>query len=83
MGRDIVSHLNWRKLGYGPTKDPDEPVHEVVTTCSACSERPRVPFDMREILARTLDGSRFEEYKAVYGTSILTGWGRSTGSQWG
>ena len=28
MGRDIVSHLNWRKLGYGPTKDPDEPVHE-------------------------------------------------------
>ena len=29
MGRDIVSHLNWRKLGYGPTKDPDEPVHEV------------------------------------------------------
>ena len=30
---------------------------------------------MREILARTLDGSRFEEYKAVYGTSILTGWG--------
>jgi acetyl-CoA carboxylase carboxyltransferase component len=30
---------------------------------------------MREILARTLDGSRFEEYKAVYGTSILNGWG--------
>jgi acetyl-CoA carboxylase carboxyltransferase component len=30
---------------------------------------------MREILGRTLDGSRFEEYKAVHGTSILTGWG--------
>jgi acetyl-CoA carboxylase carboxyltransferase component len=75
MGRDIVSHLNWRKLGYGPTKDPDPPVHEVDDILGVIPSDLRIPFDMREILARTLDGSRFEEYKAMYGTSILTGWG--------
>ena len=75
MGRDIVSHLNWRKLGYGPTKDPDPPLHEVDDILGVIPPDLRIPFDMREILARTLDGSRFEEYKAVYGTSILTGWG--------
>ncbi len=75
MGRDIVGHLNWRKHGYGPTKDPDPPVHDIDDILGVIPADLRVPFDMREILARTLDGSRFEEYKAVYGTSILTGWG--------
>jgi len=74
MGREIVSHLNWRKQGYGPTKAADEPVHDVDEILGLISHDLRVPFDMREILARTVDGSRFEEYKAVFGTSILTGW---------
>lgn len=43
----------------------------------------RVPFDMREILGRTVDGSEFEEYKAVYGTSLLSGWGSIHGFQIG
>jgi len=34
-----------------------------------------VPFDMRQVLARVLDGSRFDEYKLVYGTSLVAGWG--------
>jgi acetyl-CoA carboxylase carboxyltransferase component len=75
MGRDIVDHFNWRKLGYGPTKPADEPVHDIDEILGVIPSDLRVPFDMREILARTLDGSRFEEYKAVYGTSILNGWG--------
>ena len=29
MGRDIVSHLNWRKQGYGPTKEADDPIHDI------------------------------------------------------
>ena len=74
MGREIVSHLNWRKQGYGPTKPADEPVHDADDLLGVISHDLRVPFDMREVLARTVDGSRFEEYKAVYGTSILTGW---------
>jgi acetyl-CoA carboxylase carboxyltransferase component len=75
MGRDIVGHFNWRKLGYGPTKPADEPIHDPDEILGIIPGDLRKPFDMREILARTLDGSRFEEYKAVYGTSILNGWG--------
>jgi acetyl-CoA carboxylase carboxyltransferase component len=75
MGRDIVDHLNWRKLGYGPTKPADEPVHDIDEILGVIPADLRIPFDMREILGRVLDGSLFEEYKTLYGTSILTGWG--------
>lgn len=75
MGRDIVSHFNWRKLGYGPTKPATDPLYDPDEILGVIPADLRVPFDMKEILARTLDGSEFEEYKAVYGTSILNGWG--------
>jgi acetyl-CoA carboxylase carboxyltransferase component len=75
IGREIVAHLNWRKLGYGPTIDPEEPVHDPEDLLGVISRDLRVPFDMREVLARVLDGSRFEEYKALYGPSLVTGWG--------
>jgi acetyl-CoA carboxylase carboxyltransferase component len=74
MGRDIVSHFNWRKQGYGPTKPADDPVHDPDDILGVIPRDLRVPFDQLEIFARVVDGSRFEEYKALYGTSILTGW---------
>jgi acyl-CoA carboxylase subunit beta len=74
MGRDIVSHFNWRKLGYGPTKPADEPVHDVEDMLGIIPHDLKVPYDQRDLLARVVDGSRFEEYKALYGQSILTGW---------
>jgi acyl-CoA carboxylase subunit beta len=75
MGRDIVAHLNWRKQGYGPTMPADEPLYDPDEILGAIPPDLRIPFDQREILARVLDGSRFEEYKALFGTSLLTGWG--------
>ena len=75
IGREIIGHINWRKQGYGPTKQPDDPVHDIDEILGVIPADLRTPFDMREILNRVLDGSRFEEYKALYGTSILNGWG--------
>jgi acetyl-CoA carboxylase carboxyltransferase component len=75
MGREIVAHLNWRKQGYGPTHTPDPPIHDPDDLLGIIPQDLRIPFDMLEVLARTLDGSRFEEYKSVYGTSMITGWG--------
>ncbi len=75
IGREIVAHFNWSKQGYGPTKPADEPVHDPDEMLGIIPADLRVPFDMREILGRVLDGSRLEEYKATYGTSILNGWG--------
>jgi acyl-CoA carboxylase subunit beta len=75
MGRDIVAHLNWRKQGYGPNMPAEEPLYDPDEILGAIPPDLRIPFDQREILARVLDGSRFEEYKALFGTSLLTGWG--------
>jgi acetyl-CoA carboxylase carboxyltransferase component len=74
MGRDIVDHFNWRKQGYGPTKPADDPVHDIDEMLGVIPSDLRIPFDMREIVGRFADGSRLEEYKAAYGTSILNGW---------
>lgn len=75
IGREIVAHLNWRKQGYGPTMSADDPVHDVDDLLGVIPADLRIPMDMREVLARIMDGSRFDEYKALYGTSMVTGWG--------
>ncbi len=74
LGRRIVSELNWRKLGPGPTLPADEPVHNAEELLGIAPADIRVPFDPREVLARVVDGSRFGEYKESYGTSLVTGW---------
>ncbi len=75
IGREIVTHLNWRKLGPGPSGRADEPLHDPEELLGIIPDDLRRPLDMREVLGRVLDGSRFEEYKALYGQSIVCGWG--------
>ncbi len=74
LGRQIVSRLNHRKQGRGPTQPVDEPVHDPAELLGIASADPKVPFDPREVLARVVDGSRFDEFKPLYGTSLVTGW---------
>jgi acetyl-CoA carboxylase carboxyltransferase component len=74
IGRDIVEHLNWRKQGPGPTQPADEPLHDAEELLDLASIDLKVPFDPREVLARVVDGSRFEEYKPLYGSALVTGW---------
>ena len=73
--RDIVRHLRWRKLGPGPTEPADDPVHDPDELIGCASADVRVPFEIREIYARLLDGSRFEEFKPLYGDQLVCGWG--------
>ncbi|MEV6982696.1 carboxyl transferase domain-containing protein [Sphaerisporangium sp. NPDC051017] len=74
IGREIVAHLNWRKLGPGPTDPADEPLYPAEELLGIASVDLKVPFDPREVIARIVDGSRFEEYKPLYGTALVTGW---------
>jgi acetyl-CoA carboxylase carboxyltransferase component len=74
IGRDIVAHLNWRKLGPGPTMSADEPRYPAEELLGIASGDTRVPFDPRDVMARVVDGSRFSEYKPRWGTSLATGW---------
>ena len=74
LGRQIVSRLNHRKAGPGPTQPADEPAFDPDELLGIASADPKVPFDPREVLARVVDGSRFDEFKPLYGASLVTGW---------
>jgi acyl-CoA carboxylase subunit beta len=74
LGRQIVASLNWRKRGPGPSRPADEPHFSSEELLGIAPVDLRVPFDPREVLARIVDGSRFDEYKAAYGPSLVTGW---------
>ena len=74
IGRQIVADLGWRKLGPAPAHAPAPPLYDPEELLGLTPQDFRVPVDPREILARVVDGSRFSEYKARYGTSLVTGW---------
>jgi acetyl-CoA carboxylase carboxyltransferase component len=74
IARGIVQHLHWHKEGGGPALPADQPVYDPDELLGIPSAEERRPFDTREILARIIDGSRFEEFKPLYGGSLVTGW---------
>ena len=74
MCREVVEHLNWRKRGPGPSLPADEPVHDPEELLGIVPADLRRPFDMREVIARVVDGSRFEEFKPLYGSTMVCGW---------
>jgi acetyl-CoA carboxylase carboxyltransferase component len=75
MCRDVVGHLHWRKQGPPPASShPDPPRHDPEDLLGLMPLDLRSPVDAREVIARVVDGSRFEEFKPRYGPTIVTGW---------
>jgi acyl-CoA carboxylase subunit beta len=74
LGRQIVRRLQWRKSGPGPSEPADEPRYDAEELLGIAETDLRIPVDPREILARVVDGSRFDEHKPLYGSSLVTGW---------
>jgi acyl-CoA carboxylase subunit beta len=75
MARDVVAHLHWRKLGPGPVSaGPAPPRYDAEELLGLMPADLRTPVDAREIIARVVDGSRFEEFKPRYGPTLVTGW---------
>ena len=79
LGRRIVSRLNWRKQGPAPVADAPPPVHDPEELLGIVPSDLKVPFDPREVIARVVDGSDFDEFKPLYGSSLVTGWARLHG----
>jgi acetyl-CoA carboxylase carboxyltransferase component len=79
IGRRIVARLNWRKLGSVPVADYAEPEHDPEDLLGIVPADLKVPFDPREVIARVVDGSDFDEFKPLYGTSLVTGWAQVHG----
>jgi len=75
MAREVVAHLHWRKQGPGPAAAaPEPPRHDPEELLGLMPVDLRTPVDAREIIARVVDGSRFEEFKPRYGPTLITGW---------
>jgi len=72
--REVMRHLNWRKLGPGPSMPADPPIHDPQELLGIVGDDLKKPFDIREVVGRVVDGSRFEEFKPRYGPTLVTGW---------
>ena len=73
LGRQIVKRLNHRKRGPGPRGAGRPPRLDPDDLLGIPSADPKVPFDPREVIARLVDDSDFDEFKPLYGTSLVTG----------
>ncbi|MEK7247771.1 MAG: carboxyl transferase domain-containing protein, partial [Chloroflexota bacterium] len=74
MARDVMAHLNWRKLGPEPTLPADEPRYDPEELLGLLPVDLRSPMDICDVIRRVVDGSRFEEFKPLYGRTLVTGW---------
>ena len=78
IGRRIVARLNWQKLGPKP-KPVTTPLFDSEELIGIVPADLRIPFDPREVIARVVDGSEFDEFKGLYGSSLVTGWAQVHG----
>jgi acetyl-CoA carboxylase carboxyltransferase component len=74
LGRESVAHLNWRKATPSPQRHVDAPVYSPGELLGVVPPDFKNQYDAREIIARITDGSRFSEFKALYGKTLVCGW---------
>lgn len=77
--REVMAHLNWRKEGPSPDPEFKEPLHDPEDLLGLVAKDLKSPFDMREVIIRIVDASRFEEFKPLYGPTLVCGWARIHG----
>ncbi len=71
--REVVSHLNWRKPGPPPSLRADPPVLDPEELLGILDPELRRPAEIRDVIGRVVDGSRFEEFKPRYGQTLVCG----------
>ena len=79
IGRDIVARLNWRKEIRARLAPPDEPAYDPDELLGILPPDIRRPFEMREVIARLVDGSRFDEFKRDFGLTLVCGYAHVAG----
>lgn len=79
LARQAVKNLNARKVPPIATIDPVAPLYPAEELYGVIPTDTRKPFDVREIIARIVDGSEFDEFKARFGTTLVCGFARIEG----
>ncbi len=83
LARSIVRHLNKKKVVELKTQPIEEPLYSIEEIYGVLPADSRTAFDSREVITRIVDGSKFHEFKALYGKTLVTGfahiWGMPVG----
>ena len=83
IARQVVARLNTRKATGLEMRPPVDPLHDPEEIYGIVPADRRTPYDARDVIARIVDGSVLEEFKALYGTTLVTGfahvWGCPVG----
>lgn len=79
IARRCVANLNWRKLGQLESAAPRAPLYAGEELYGIIPADAKQPFDVREVIARLVDGSEFDEFKALFGTTLVCGFARLHG----
>jgi acetyl-CoA carboxylase carboxyltransferase component len=77
--RDAVGGLTARKEPPWDVEEPEDPAHDPQELLGIVPRSVRQGYDVREVIARVVDGSRFSEWKALYGATLVTGFARIHG----
>ncbi len=83
LTRSVVRHLNKKRYVQMKTQAIEEPFYSVDDIYGVLPSDSKIPFDIREVIARIVDGSKFHEFKSLYGKTLVTGfahiWGMPVG----
>ncbi|CEA05772.1 acyl-CoA carboxyltransferase subunit beta [Pseudomonas saudimassiliensis] len=73
LARRCVAQLNWRKLGQLQTRQPQAPRYPADELYGIIPAQAKQSYDVREVIARLVDASEFDEFKALFGTTLVCG----------
>lgn len=79
LARSVVSNLNRKKPMDVVTQAPEDPLYDPEEIYGIIPKDVRQPYDVREVIARIVDGSRLDEFKALYGTTLVCGFAHVMG----
>jgi 3-methylcrotonyl-CoA carboxylase beta subunit len=79
LARRIVENLNRRKPSSLDLRDPEPPAYDPAELYGVMPDDLRKPIEIREVIARIVDGSELDEFKPLYGTTLVTGFARIHG----
>ncbi|GMV41553.1 MAG: acetyl-CoA carboxylase subunit beta [Myxococcales bacterium] len=73
LARSVVAHLNRSTRPHCEVRPPEDPLYDPAELYGVIPADTRKPYDVREVIARIVDGSRLHEFKARYGTTLVCG----------
>jgi len=79
VGRSIMENLNRQPKTFIKSRKPEEPKYPIEEIYGIISRDAKIPFDVKEIIARIVDGSKFHEFKTLYGETLVTGFAHIMG----